>query len=84
MADPAPSLHPDDGGVGPNRRPADTYPGTPRWVKLSGIGVIVLVLLVVIVMVASGGSHGPGRHLPSGAVDGNAPPIALEAHQPWS
>ena len=36
-----------------------TYPGTPRWVKVSGIVTLVLVLLVVIVMVASGGNHGP-------------------------
>lgn len=43
-----------------------TYPGTPRWVKVSGVATLVLVLLVVIVIVASGGNHGPGRHMPSG------------------
>jgi hypothetical protein len=43
------------------------YPGTPRWVKVSGIIVVVLVLLVGIVLVTGvGGAHGPGRHMPSG------------------
>lgn len=41
------------------------YPGTPRWVKVSGIIAIVLVLLVVIMMFIGGANHGPGRHLPS-------------------
>jgi hypothetical protein len=35
---------------------------TPRWVKLSGIVVLVLVLLFVVIMLIAGGSHGPGRH----------------------
>jgi hypothetical protein len=43
-----------------NRPP---YPGTPRWVKASGIVVIVLVLLVVIMLLTG---HGPGRHGSSG------------------
>ncbi|HEY3304219.1 MAG TPA: hypothetical protein VGL70_11860 [Candidatus Binatia bacterium] len=42
------------------------YPGTPRWLKVSGIIVIVLVLLVVIMMFIGGGDHGPGRHIQSG------------------
>jgi hypothetical protein len=40
-----------------------SYPGTPRWVKVSGIIVIVLVLLVVIMLLTG---HGPGRHNSSG------------------
>jgi len=40
-----------------------SYPGTPRWVKVSGIIVIVLVLLVVILLLIG---HGPGRHTSSG------------------
>lgn len=48
------------------------YPGTPGWVKASGIAGGVLVLLVIIVLVTGvGGSHGPGRHMPSGS--GGAP-----------
>ena len=41
-----------------------SYPGAPRWVKVSGIIVIVLALLVVIaIFTGIGGPHGPGRHL---------------------
>ena len=50
-----------------NRPP---YPGTPRWVKVFGIIVIVVVLLVVAGMFISGGEHGPGRHTPSGSAGG--------------
>jgi hypothetical protein len=35
-------------------------PGMPRWVKVSGIIVAVLVLLVVVLLVSGG--HGPRRH----------------------
>jgi hypothetical protein len=39
------------------------YPGTPRWVKVSGIIVLVLVVLAVVIMVTGvGGQHGPWRH----------------------
>jgi hypothetical protein len=48
------------------------YPGTPRWVKIVGIIVLVLVLLVgVVLLTGIGGEHGPGRHLPSGAAGGS-------------
>ncbi len=60
---------------------APRYPGTPRWVKVSGIVVLVLVLLVVIVMVVGGGQHGPMRHTPSGAPGGDTPPAAQAAQQ---
>jgi hypothetical protein len=39
-----------------------TY-STPRWVKLFGVILLVLIVLVGI-MLLSGGEHGPGRHLP--------------------
>jgi uncharacterized cupredoxin-like copper-binding protein len=43
--------------------------GTPRWVKVFGIIVIVLVLLIGIIMFTGlGGQHGPGRHMPSGGL----------------
>ena len=35
--------------------------GTPRWVKVFGIIVLVLVLLFVILMLTG---HSPGRHIP--------------------
>jgi hypothetical protein len=45
------------------------YPGTPRWVKVSGIIAVSLVLLVVIVVFTGvGGPHGPGRHMPPSGV----------------
>ncbi|MDR6224028.1 hypothetical protein [Desmospora profundinema] len=49
------------------------YPGTPRWVKVSGIIVIALVLLLVIIMLFGGGDHGPGRHIPSDDAGGRTP-----------
>jgi hypothetical protein len=50
-----------------NRPP---YPGTPRWVKVFGIILIVLAMLAIAVMFISGGEHGPGRHTQSGDVRG--------------
>ena len=43
------------------------YPGTPRWVKLFGIIVIVLVLLFV-GMHLTGRGLGPGDHSPPAGV----------------
>jgi preprotein translocase subunit SecG len=40
--------------------------GTPRWVKVFGIILAVLVLAFVIVLLVQGG-HGPGRHFSVGA-----------------
>jgi hypothetical protein len=57
-------------------RGSSSYPGTPRWVKVSGIVAVVVILLVVLVMVLGGGEHGPMRHLPSGSGETNTPPIA--------
>lgn len=49
-------------------------PGTPRWVKVFGIIVIIVVLLVGIVMLTGlGGQHGPALH---------APPIEQGVPQP--
>ena len=74
MADPPHSRDPgEDAGVAADRGPP---PGMPRWVKVSGIIVAVLVLLVI-VLLASGG-HGPRRHL-SGRVGGHAPLSSVTA-----
>ncbi len=51
-----------------------SYPGTPRWVKVFGIIVIVVVLLVVAMVLIGSGEHGPGRHAMSGGAGGQAPP----------
>lgn len=52
----------------PDRR---STPGTPRWVKVSGIIALVLILLLVIMVLVGGGNHGPGRHIPSGGAGGH-------------
>jgi hypothetical protein len=37
--------------------------GMPRWVKVSGIVVVILVLLVVVLALTGAlGEHGPGMH----------------------
>lgn len=53
-------------------------PGTPRWVKVSGLVVIILVLLATAIMFISGGEHGPGRHMPSSSN------VEQGVKQPWS
>jgi nitrite reductase (NO-forming) len=41
-------------------------PGMPRWVKVGGIAVGILILLGVLVMMIGGVEHGPGLHGPGG------------------
>ena len=53
MTDPP---HPPDAPPGP--------PARPRWVKVSGI-IIAVVLLLLVILAITGG-HGPARHLPVG------------------
>ncbi len=54
---------------------APDYPGMPRWVKISGAVVAILVLLIAVVVATGvGGPHGPGRHLQSGDAAGDLPP----------
>ena len=66
-------------------------PRAPRWVKVSGIGALILIALVAIVVATGGpGQHGPGRHSGGGddrpattAPEGHAPPQNLpEGHEP--
>ena len=66
MANPAP--YTDTSGEADaqvNRASSSVYPGTPRWVKVSGIVALMLILLVVVVMLLGGGEHNPMRHIPS-------------------
>jgi hypothetical protein len=37
-------------------------PGVPRWVKVSGAILAILVVALVAVALAGGQNHGPGRH----------------------
>ena len=56
-------------------------PSTPRWVKVFGIIVIVLVLLFAILHLTGNSLGGPGSHrLPGGA--GDTPPIEHSVQPP--
>ncbi|AWK76754.1 hypothetical protein CBI38_35555 (plasmid) [Rhodococcus oxybenzonivorans] len=70
MTDPTPDAGPprsdEDRGSPPRREP------TPRWVKVVGIVVGILLVLVILMMVFGGGNHGPGRHLSAGTTVGSA------------
>ena len=46
--------------------PSNKPPDVPRWVKVSGMIVVVLLLLFVIKVLIFGGEHGPSRHFQSG------------------
>lgn len=61
MADPSRDPNdPDDTRMNPGE---ESPPRTPRWVKLFGIIVLLLILAFVIVkLIGVGGDHGPGRH----------------------
>lgn len=60
------------------------YPGTPRWVKLSGVFAGALVLLLVTLMLLAGGNHGPGRHMVSSDADRQASSSDAAAEPPSS
>ena len=47
-------------------------PATPWWVKVIGIGLLVVLILAVIVLVVGGGRHGPWIHGAAGL-----PPVAI-------
>jgi hypothetical protein len=72
LSDPNPDR---DTGVGTHPRPElGPAPSMPRWVKVFGIALLVLVVLFAI-MIASG--HGPGRHMPGMAgPGGHASPVS--------
>ena len=37
-------------------------PATPWWVKVIGIGLLVILIVAVAILVVGGGQHGPGMH----------------------
>ena len=64
-----------------------SYPGTPRWAKVSWIIAAVVILLFVIVLLTRG-PHGPGRHgdggggqTPSSSVTGQISPADISNHE---
>ena len=62
------------------------YPGTPKWVKVTGIVLSVLVLLILfVVFTGVGGPHGPSRHMRSDDALGDAgPPYETADESPAS
>jgi hypothetical protein len=69
---------PDDSRPTRGDRASVRYPGTPLWVKVSAIIVVVLVLLVGLVLVTGiGGTHGPMRHAPSSNGDAVAHALVM-------
>lgn len=54
-----------------------TPPRMPRWVKVAGIVVgVLLVVLVILQLAGVGGQHGPGRH----ALGGSSSPAGAAGH----
>jgi hypothetical protein len=71
---------PPRSGPAENTHMADSppYPGTPRWVKVSGtIAIILAVLFIILQLTGVIGRHGPGRHgghgQPASAPQGRTP-----------
>jgi hypothetical protein len=46
----------------PERPDAMKPPATPWWVKVIGIGLLVILIVAAVVFVVGGGQHGPGMH----------------------
>jgi hypothetical protein len=56
---------------------------TPRWVKVFGLAIIVLVLLaVIIIFTGVGGEHGPGRHMSGGGQTPTSSVTVTSVQQP--
>lgn len=56
------------------------HPGAPRWVKVMGILVLLLVAVLLVARLAGGGEgggHGPGRHTSPAVV-----PVAVDEARP--
>lgn len=56
----SPARHDGDLASGPEQPP-----GMPRWVKVFGITLTVLLAVMILAMLVSSGQHGPGRHMSS-------------------
>jgi hypothetical protein len=61
MADVPRNPETEDAGAAPDRA---APPGIPRWLKVSGIVVIVLIVIAVGVSLIFGMEHGPGQFGP--------------------
>lgn len=66
-------------GAGPDH---GEFQGMPRWVKVSGLIVVLLAVLVGLLLVLGGpGGHGPGRH---GSASGSGAQVLALGHPGWS
>ncbi|MBA2532153.1 MAG: hypothetical protein H0V23_08615 [Nocardioidaceae bacterium] len=68
-----PGTNPDT-GIDTNR---GAPPGVPRWVKVAGVIVAILILALVVIMFIGAGDHGPSRHAtgaqPTAQIEQKAP-----------
>jgi hypothetical protein len=79
MADPvSPANTAEDVDARPARASGKSYPGTPLWVKVSGIVALVVIVLLMLVMFVIGGDHGPLRHIPAGSGRSNSLALAID------
>ena len=65
--------------------PDNDSPGrTPRWVKVFGAIMVLVILLFAILMFTRGpgGQHGPGRHMQSGGVSETLASGTMVEHTP--
>jgi len=73
MADPvSPANTAEDVDARPARASGRVYPGTPLWVRVSGIVALLLIVLLMLVMFVIGGDHGPMRHIRSASGPSNS------------
>jgi hypothetical protein len=68
----------EDAGMGSSSRPGA---GTPRWVKVFGIILVILVLLFIVTLLIGGG-HGPARHTASAGPGGYTQSMGQGVQQP--
>lgn len=75
MTDPASVSPPGDPGMDPDHRSAE---GMPRWVKICGLIVLVVLVLALTMLVVGGpDGHGPGRH---GLAAGTSALVPVQGH----
>ena len=75
--------HPDGSAGSPGPGPDHgEFQGMPRWVKVSGIVVVLLAVLVAVLLVLGGpGGHGPGRHA---LAPGSGAQVLAQDYRGWS
>ena len=54
----------------------DTKRGLPRWAKIIGIVLIIIVLAFIAMTIIGGGEHGPWQHGGIGPIQQSSTPVA--------